>query len=70
MSSSIPPANIPVIDENGFLNPTWYRYFASLQRATDGLAQRMAASPGQSEREGFVCVRQCIDVKDIRAPNG
>ena len=35
MSSSIPPANIPVIDENGFLNPTWYRYFASLQRATD-----------------------------------
>lgn len=35
MSSSIPPANIPVIDENGFLNPTWYRYLASLQRATD-----------------------------------
>lgn len=33
--SSIPPANIPVIDDNGFLNPTWYRYLASLQRATD-----------------------------------
>ena len=33
--SSIPPANIPVIDENGYLNPTWYRYFAGLQRATD-----------------------------------
>ena len=35
MSSSIPPSNIPLVDENGFLSTPWYRYFASLQRATD-----------------------------------
>jgi hypothetical protein len=35
MSSSIPPSNIPLVDENGFLSTPWYRYLASLQRATD-----------------------------------
>lgn len=37
MSSSIPPSNIPLVDENGFLSTPWYRYLASLQRATDAV---------------------------------
>ena len=52
MSASIPPSNIPVIDENGFLTTPWYRYFASLQRTTDAVSSGDIATPAGSGLQG------------------
>lgn len=52
MSASIPPTNVPLVDENGFLNPTWYRYFVSLQRTTDAVSAGDIATPAGSGLQG------------------
>lgn len=62
MTSSIPPANIPVIDENGFLNPTWYRYLASLQRSTDEVTAGSVTTDASSGLQGGGAVSDGISL--------
>lgn len=41
--SQIPPPNVPLVDSRGRIDTNWYRYFAGLGKAIDGLNAAQAA---------------------------
>lgn len=60
--SSIPPSNIPLVDENGFLNTPWYRYFASLQRDTSAVVAGSVTTAAGSGLQGGGAVSDGISL--------